>query len=77
MTQNRPPAVELEHLITTRQAAVAAGKHQRTIISWIHKGLLCASKLPGGRGQYLIDPKDLDALLLHLSTPVPYRPEEQ
>lgn len=68
--------IEIEKLLTTRQAAAASGKHQRTIVSWIHKGLLRALKLPGGRGQYLIDPDDLNALLLHLSTPVPYQPED-
>lgn len=68
--------IEIEKLYTTRQASEASGRHQRTIVSWIHKGWLRASKLPGGRGQYLINPEDLEALLNHLSTPVPYQPED-
>lgn len=67
----------LAGLITTREAAQRCGFHQRTIISWIHRGVLQALKLPGGRGQYFIDPNELDTVVTNLFTPVPYSPEDQ
>lgn len=66
-----------EQPLSTRQAAQIAGKHQRTIVSWIRKGWLPALKFAGKRGPYLIQRADLDALVEKLSTPKPYTPEEQ
>lgn len=66
---------ELEGLLNTRQAAAHCGKHQRTIVSWIHRGLVPALKLPGARGQYFVHPDDLDKVMTLLSTPIPYSPE--
>lgn len=66
-----------ETMLTTAQAAKIAGKHPRTVVSWIHKGLLTAAKYPGGRGAYLIRKKDLDKLVAYLYTPQPYEPTEQ
>jgi excisionase family DNA binding protein len=67
----------ISELLTTTQAAKVAGKNVRTIVSWIHSGKLSASRLPGGRGPYLIDPDDLSAFLTHMSTPIPYEPKEK
>lgn len=62
-------------LLCTSDAAVIASKHQRTIVSWIRKGWLPAMRLPGGRGPYLIERRDLEELLVRLYTPQPYDPE--
>ena len=59
----------------TRQAAAIAGKHQRTIVTWIQKGELRAMKLPGERGPYLINEADLRETLRIKYTPRPYQPE--
>lgn len=66
-----------ENLLSTKQAAQIAGKHQRTIVAWIHKGWLKAMKFEGKRGPYVIDREDLEALVAKLSTPKPYTPQEQ
>jgi hypothetical protein len=66
-----------ENLLNTNQAAVIAGKHQRTIVAWIRAGLLPAQKFPGGRGPYIIDKADLEKLIKEKSTPKPYVPEKQ
>lgn len=66
-----------KELIGTSQAAKIAGRHQRTVVSWIRKGLLPAKKLPGARGPYIIDPDDLQVLLIELYTPRPYRPQDE
>jgi len=68
---------EYAHLLTTAQASQRSGKHVRTIVSWIRGGKLAARRLPGGRGQYLIEPDDLDELMRILKTPIPYTPEEK
>jgi excisionase family DNA binding protein len=64
-----------EQFLSTRQAAAIAGKHQRTIVAWIHKGELAAFKFPGMRGPYLIKEGDLVTLLAEKYTPLPYSPE--
>lgn len=61
--------------LTTRQAANIAGKHQRTIVTWIRSGELAAMKLPGKRGRYLIHENDLLEMLKSKYTPEPYQPE--
>lgn len=68
---------EYAHLLTTAQASQRSGRHVRTIVSWIRDGKLAARRLPGGRGQYLIEPADLDELMHVLNTPVPYTPKEK
>lgn len=60
--------------LSTREAGVIAGRHQRTIVSWIHKGLLKARKYPGLRGPYLIKEEDLHETIKELYTPQPYEP---
>jgi excisionase family DNA binding protein len=61
--------------LSTAQAAKLVGKHPRTIVSWIHKGMLPAVKYPGGRGAYVIRSDDLEKLVAHLYTPQPYKPK--
>lgn len=62
-------------ILTTKDAAQIAGRDRRTIITWIRRGMLPALKLPGGRGQYRIQRDDLEKLVEHLDTPVPYVPQ--
>lgn len=76
MTNTSPPPRGVEGLLTTAAAAVVAGKHQRTIVAWIRRGLLPALRRPGGRGQYFIEPADLQRVMEHLATPIPYHPEQ-
>lgn len=42
------------HELTTRQAADEAGIDRRTIVAWIHRGDLQATRRPGKRGHYRI-----------------------
>lgn len=63
--------------LSTREAAGIAGKHQRTIVTWIRKGELPAMKLEGKRGPYLIDKRDLEEYLAKRYTPHPYVPESE
>jgi len=58
-----------EQPLTTRQAGKIAGKHPRTIISWIKAGHLKTGKMPGLRGQYRIAFGDLKALLKRMYVP--------
>jgi len=60
--------------LSTVQAAAIAHKHPRTIVAWIHRGLLPAMKMPGGRGPYIIYREDLDRAIAELTTPKPYTP---
>lgn len=66
-----------EDLLSTKQAAQIAGKHQRTIVAWIHKGWLKAMKFEGKRGPYVINREDLETLVTRLKTPKPYDPQDQ
>lgn len=65
-----------EQPLSTKEAGVIAGKHKRTIVAWIRKGLLPAMKLPGKRGPYLINREDLERTVATLTTPKPYHPEK-
>lgn len=65
------------NLIGTRQAAQIAGRHPRTVVSWIRRGWLPSQKLAGQRGPYLIDPDELRAFLKARYTPRPYQPDQQ
>lgn len=40
--------------INTKQAAAAAKMDRRTIVAWIHRGILPALRNPGARGHYRI-----------------------
>lgn len=53
-----------------------AGRHPRTIVSWIHHGDLPAMRMPGAKGPYLIKKKDLLETIKSKTTPVPYNPKE-
>lgn len=50
-------------LMTTREAAVRANVHFRTVQRWIMRGDLKATRLPGRSGAFRIDRHDLDKLL--------------
>jgi predicted site-specific integrase-resolvase len=63
--------------LNTTEAGKIAGRNKRTIVSWIHKGLLKAMKFPGGRGPYLIMEVDLRQTMKELYTPKPYEPENK
>lgn len=41
-------------ILTSIQSATIAGRDRRTIIAWIHRGLLKAHRDPGARGRYRI-----------------------
>lgn len=49
--------------LNTRQAAAEAKVDRRTIVSWIHKGILNAYRNPGLRGHYRVLWKDLYQVL--------------
>lgn len=66
-----------DELIGTRQAGQIAGRHPRTIVSWIHKGALPALKMAGEKGPYLIAKGDLMDTVKALTTPKPYVPKEK
>lgn len=58
--------VSTRKLMNTQQAAEYVGQYYgrepnspRTIVSWIHSGLLKASREPGARGRFVIDEVDL------------------
>lgn len=59
MSQNDDNSDEL----TTKQAALMARVHNRTIITWIQRRWLPAKRRPGLRGRYIISKKELKALL--------------
>jgi excisionase family DNA binding protein len=61
--------------LSTGQAALIAGRHQRTIVAWIRRGELRAQKMPGKRGPYLIRKEDLLELIKIKYTPKPYHPQ--
>jgi len=72
--QNRTEQMTENKMLTTTQAAQRADRHSRTIVGWIRTGKLPAARLPGKRGQYLIDPDVLDEKLREWNTPQPYVP---
>ena len=49
--------------LDTRQAAAVAKKDRRTIVAWIHRGILPAMRNPGARGHYRIVWRDLYQVL--------------
>lgn len=51
--------------LTTKEAAAYIGGDVtfRTIIRWIHEGLLPAYRNPSIRGHFKVRPSDLDAML--------------
>lgn len=49
--------------LTTRDAAAAAKKDRRTIVAWIHRGILPAMRNPGARGHYRVLWADLYKVL--------------
>jgi len=51
------------HQLTTKECGQLASRHQRTIVTWIHKGYLPAFQLPGVRGEYRVLWSDLKAIL--------------
>lgn len=54
----------MQHLatMTAREAARELGVHIRTVHRWIVAGILPASKAPGYRGPYLVDPAAVEAI---------------
>lgn len=60
-----PPMYQL----TTKECGTIAGRHPRTIVTWIRTGLLPARQMPGIRGQYRILFKDLRAVLEKIYVP--------
>lgn len=62
--------------LTTTEAATIAGRHRRTVITWIRRGWLPAFKQSGERGPYSIKREDLEAFLKDRYTPKPYVPQE-
>lgn len=54
-----PPGQEL----TTKQAAEATGYNRRTIVAWVKKKILPATRRPGKRGHYRIVWQDLYEVL--------------
>lgn len=57
---NKYPADEE---LTTKQAAAEAQMDRRTIVAWIHRGDLPATRRPGKRGHYRIQWQHLYAAL--------------
>ena len=52
-----------DHELTTKQAAVEADVDRRTIVAWIHRDELAATKRPGRRGHYRVQWQHLYDLL--------------
>ena len=57
--------------LTTLECAAAADLNRRTIVAWIHRGDLPATRRPGARGHYRVQWKDLYHAL---HTPVQPKP---
>ncbi len=57
-----PPGGRAEGYFSTSQVAQRLGVEPDTILAWIAKGRLRASKLPGGR-DWRVKPADLEAAL--------------
>ena len=49
--------------LTTREAAAVAKLNRRTIVAWINRGFLPATKRPGLKGHYRVLWKDLHQVL--------------
>lgn len=63
---------ELQEL-TTKQAAEVAKIDRRTIVAWIHRGDLPATRRPGKRGHYRVLWRDLYAALHKPAVPVTHQ----
>lgn len=55
--------------LTTTAAAAAAKLNRRTIVAWIHKGNLPATKRPGEKGHYRILWSELYKVLTRPAVP--------
>lgn len=51
---------EIDNMLSSMQAAKKAHVNRKTILNWIYRGDLAASRLPGLRGHYRIDPDNLE-----------------
>lgn len=58
--------------VTARVAGLLVNQDRRTIIAWIQRGWLPATKRPGERGRYMIRYGDLMAVANR-----PYHPEKE
>lgn len=56
--------------LTTKQAAEVAEIDRRTIVAWIHRGDLPATRRPGKRGHYRVLWSDLYAALHKPAVPI-------
>jgi excisionase family DNA binding protein len=54
-----PNLYQRDEELTTNQCAAAAKVDRRTIVAWIHRGELVATRRPGRRGPYRIKWHDL------------------
>lgn len=57
------------HQLDTHECGEIAGRHRRTIVTWIRQGYLPARQLPGVRGQYRVLWADLKQLLIRQYIP--------
>lgn len=55
--------------LTTKECAAAAKVNRRTIVTWIRRGILPATRRPGERGHYRILWKDLYEALYQPAVP--------
>lgn len=62
----------MDDRLNTKECAEIANVHPRTIVTWIRRGWLAATKLPGSRGQYRIRRSDLENLISNS-----YKPTEE
>lgn len=62
--------------INTKQAAAAAKMDRRTIVAWIHRGILPAMRNPGARGHYRILWGNLYEVLHTPAVPKPQKASE-
>lgn len=60
--------------LTTKEAAVEAGIDRRTVVAWIHRGDLAATRRPGKRGHYRVLWADLYAALHRPAIPKAQEP---
>lgn len=70
----REDAYPRDEILTTKQCAQAAGIDRRTVVEWIRKGVLPATRRPGARGHYRITWADLWDVL-HTPAETPEAPE--
>ena len=58
----------MNEYLTTAQVAERLGNKvkPRTVVGWIHQGILPAIRVPTKRGAFLISPDDLDKLTKYI-----------